>query len=44
VLACDGVWDVLSNQEVVEFVKVQYSMYKNLNYVAKLLAQEAIDK
>ena len=30
VLACDGVWDVMTNQEVVTFVNTRLSRYASL--------------
>jgi protein phosphatase 2C len=50
VIACDGLWDVMSNQDVVNFVLNQsYNMENNIRInndinCAKLLAQFAIDR
>jgi serine/threonine protein phosphatase PrpC len=43
-IACDGVWDVLSNEQAVQFVKEKYATEKDLNKVAQLLGDEAIAK
>ena len=40
VLACDGLWDVMSNQDVVDFV----AQNRNKKNIANLLTQEAYDK
>lgn len=43
ILACDGLWDVLSNQDVIEYInEMQYNKYTG-NY-AKSLAEYALDK
>jgi protein phosphatase 2C family protein 2/3 len=34
VLACDGIWDVLSNQEVVDFVRVRVASRQDPEYVS----------
>lgn len=56
VMACDGLWDVMDNQEVVNFILSQYDedyfyhkMYSNKNFnqknnIAKDLAKYAINK
>ena len=52
VLACDGLWDVFQNQEVVNFVlnhlsknkKFKSTSSKNSTNIAYLLAKEAINK
>lgn len=50
VMACDGLWDVVSNDEVVNFIlincydaKMQYRLNKNIN-IAKKLAEYALKK
>jgi len=50
VLACDGLWDVMNNQEVVNFVlsnipsKLQNNTNNNNTNIAKKLAEHAIKK
>ena len=40
VLACDGLWDVMSNQEVVNFINLKNGL--DLNLIAKQLVEHAI--
>jgi len=45
VLACDGLWDVMSHQEVAEFViKAKYEQGKNSSEISKMLVREALNK
>jgi protein phosphatase PTC1 len=49
VLACDGVWDVMSDQEVVDFVKVYAenpngSTEEKFNLIARALVDEALKR
>tara|TARA_Y100000768_G_scaffold198226_1_gene149000 strand:- start:14427 stop:15215 length:789 start_codon:yes stop_codon:yes gene_type:complete len=41
VMACDGLWDVMTNQDVVDFILKHIDNKKN---IAKLLTQEAYNK
>ena len=44
VLACDGLWDVLTNQDVVNFINEElYKKEKNID-ISKKLAEYAISK
>ena len=44
ILACDGLWDVLSNREVVEFVSVALNDGRNGEEIAQSLAEMAISR
>jgi protein phosphatase 2C family protein 2/3 len=43
VLACDGLWDVLNNQEVVDFVIEKKKQNMPLTQIAEELVQEALE-
>ncbi|MDA9673884.1 FHA domain-containing protein [bacterium] len=42
VLACDGLWDVMSNQDVVNFINNKLKKRINLNLIAKQIVEYAI--
>ncbi len=44
VLACDGVWDVMSNEDVGQYIVTQRAAEKDMNKVAANLATEAINR
>ncbi|MGB8367062.1 MAG: PP2C family protein-serine/threonine phosphatase, partial [Candidatus Babeliales bacterium] len=44
VLACDGVFDVMSNQEVVNFVNKKFDQQENPTSIARALVSEAYNK
>ena len=49
ILACDGVWDVMSDQEVVDFVKVYAenqngSTEEKFDVIARALVDEALKR
>lgn len=37
VLACDGIWDVLTNQEVIDFIRVRMAMRMEPEYICEEL-------
>ena len=43
-IACDGVWDVMSNEDAMKYVQENYAKEKDLNKVANMLGNEAIAK
>jgi serine/threonine protein phosphatase PrpC len=43
-LACDGVWDVMSNEDVCNYITQQRTTESDLNKVANNLANEAIKR
>jgi len=44
ILACDGLWDVLSHQEVVDYVHTAYKKTKDLQLTTEQLVQEALSR
>jgi serine/threonine protein phosphatase PrpC len=44
ILACDGVWDVLTDQEAVDMILVRYLAEGPFDEAAKILVQTALDK
>ncbi|KAF7768215.1 hypothetical protein Agabi119p4_7458 [Agaricus bisporus var. burnettii] len=42
VLACDGIWDCLSSQQVVDFVRYQVSQDKELTEIGKMLCDHCL--
>ena len=42
VIATDGLWDVMSSQEVINFVRIRLSEHRDLARVAQELTQEAL--
>ncbi|DBA04384.1 TPA: hypothetical protein N0F65_009980, partial [Lagenidium giganteum] len=42
VLACDGLWDVMTSEEAREIIRDRFHLHRDLQLVAKELAQEAI--
>ena len=44
VMACDGLWDVFSNQEVVDFVRKRLFYERNVHAVAQDLIAYALER
>lgn len=43
ILACDGVWDVMKNEEACEFVKTNACKYPDLGYVCEALLDKCLE-
>lgn len=44
VLACDGIWDVMSNQEVLEFVQKQLQIHEDRGLICDNLIEECFQR
>lgn len=44
VLACDGVWDVMSNEELCDFIRSRLEISSNLEYVCNLVIDTCLFK
>lgn len=44
VVACDGLWDKLTHQEVIDFVHEHLALGQNSQQISEVLAQHALDK
>jgi protein phosphatase 2C family protein 2/3 len=42
VLACDGIWDCLSSQQVVDFIRYQVSQGKDLTEIAEMMCDHCL--
>ncbi|KAK1229863.1 Protein phosphatase 2C 2 [Marasmius sp. AFHP31] len=42
VLACDGIWDCLSSQQVIDFVRLQVSEGKELTEIAEMMCDHCL--
>ena len=41
-MACDGLWDVISNQDVIDFIRLRFDKDNNIQQIAKELVSYAI--
>ncbi|CCW70655.1 unnamed protein product [Phytomonas sp. Hart1] len=42
VIACDGIWDVMSNEQVIDFVRSFIQMRKSLGEIAEMLIDQCL--
>ena len=44
VLACDGVWDVMSNKDICEFVRYQLTVTDKIENICELIVDNCLNK
>jgi len=44
IIACDGIWDVINNQQAVDIVRTALQQSKNVNQAADILKNEALKR